>query len=67
MDHRDKSEIDYAKLEESCLEVVDNKIALKKSQLLLSGSNAAGSYWVFLVWFFSMQHKRLLSAENKFW
>ena len=29
--HRDKSEIDYAKLEESCLEVVDNKIALKKS------------------------------------
>ena len=27
--HRDKSVIDYSKLEESCLEVVDNKIALK--------------------------------------
>ena len=29
--HRDKSVIDYTKLEASCLEVVDNKIALKKS------------------------------------
>ena len=29
--HRDKSVIDYTKLEESYLEVVDNKIALKKS------------------------------------
>ena len=29
--HRDKSVIDYAKLEASYLEVVDNKIALKKS------------------------------------
>ena len=29
--HRDKSVIDYAKLEESCFEVADNKIALKKS------------------------------------
>ena len=28
--HRDKSVIDYAKLEESCLEVVDNKKALEK-------------------------------------
>ena len=28
--YRDKSLIDYAKLEESCLDVVDNKIALKK-------------------------------------
>ena len=29
--HRDKSVIDYAKLEESCLEVIDNVMALKKS------------------------------------
>ena len=29
--HRDKSVIDYAKLEEICFEVVDNKIALKTS------------------------------------
>ena len=29
--HRDKSVIDYAKLEESYLEVLDSKIALKKS------------------------------------
>ena len=29
--NRDKSVIDYAKLEESYLEVVDSKIALKKS------------------------------------
>ena len=47
---RDKSVIDYAKLEESCLEVIDNVIVLKKiTQLLLSGANAAANYWVFLV------------------
>ena len=29
--HRDKSVIDYAKLEEGCLEVIDNVTVLKKS------------------------------------
>ena len=29
--HRDKSVIDYAKLEESCSEIIDNVIVLKKS------------------------------------
>ena len=30
--HKDKSVIDYAKLGETCLEVIDNVIALKKSR-----------------------------------
>ena len=66
--HRDKSVIDYAKLEESCFEVADDKIALKKShshdyQVQMQLAVIRYSWCDF----FSMHDKRLLSAENIFW
>ena len=59
--------IDYAKLEESCLEVIDNVTVLKKSHSYYYQVHmqlaVIGYSWCA---FFSVYDQRLLSAENIF-